>query len=103
MKFVANKYKAVNEINWEGVLEESSILGHTDSSLKYQFYVFIRVLRGRNLISKKESSLQAINDAAKEYYRTTRFRNSISRRENAVQVITHFVINVRSRGIDNFL
>lgn len=103
MKFVANKYKTVNEINWERVLEESFILGHTDSSLKYQFYVFIRVLRERNLISKKESSLQALNNAAKEYFKTTKFRNSTRRRENVVHVITHFVINVRSRGIDNFL
>jgi len=103
MNFVAENFESVDKIDWDRVIEESSILGHTDSSLKYQFYVFLSVLRGRHLISKKESSLQALNDATKEYFKTTHFRNGSNRKEKKVQVITHFVTKVRSRGIDNFL
>ena len=103
MKFVAENFESVDQIDWVRVIQESSIPGHTDSSLKYQFYVFLRVLRGRNLITKNESSLQALNDAAKEYFQSTRFRNSKTGRENTIQAITHFVTYVRSRGIDNFL
>ena len=103
MNFVAENFESVDKIDWDRVVEESSILGHTDSRLKYQFYVFLGVLRGRHLISKKESSLQALNDATKEYFKTTHFRNSSNRKEKKVQVITHFVTKVRSRGIDNFL
>ena len=48
MKFLVENFESVNKIDWDRVILDSSFLGHTDSSLKYQFYLFRHASRERD-------------------------------------------------------
>ena len=48
MKFLVENFESVNKIDWDRCILDFSFMGHTDSSLKYQFHLFRHASRERD-------------------------------------------------------
>ena len=101
VNYIAQKYKSLDLVDWEEVIKVPEFSGHTDSSVKYQYFLLYHILRQRKVIGK-ESTLVDVAKAANEYFTDTKRRYSQAIMEHKTAVITYFENYVKLNKIDNF-
>jgi len=100
---IAKTYESLSSVEWEEIVKLPEFSGHTDSSIRYQFFLVYRLLLSCRRTIKKDSSLEEIAEAANVHFKETNRRYSKELLKHKAAVIAYFEHFVNTNGITNFL
>ena len=100
--YLAKVSPSLEEVRWEEVVNaRPEFSGHTDSSLRYQFFYLYRILKTRKMIDNSRCSLEDIARASKEYLKQRKERRKTEAElQRQSEITTYFDSFVKKHKLE---